>query len=197
MSTAAIASNSGAIWGNSNYRISLSSGSTIQGTRRNARHLTSTAELPKQAATGTLVSVVDLWRYDATSPVAWTTLEVETELRRKDALIAFLSSDDAKGSWCLNLSEESRKNTVLFLKSLGRHQITPTLMEDGEGDTILIWGDPAVLIVTVEGDQLHCVINPGKPNAVYPCTEAAIDGKIPWSVLKRVPSIEHSSFISL
>lgn len=197
MTSTAIASNSGAIWGNSNYRVSINSMIPVQAARRSSRQGGATTETPVRASAGTLFSVVDLWHYDDPSPVASPTLEAETESRRKDALIEFLSSDAEAVACSLSLSEPSRKSTILFLKSLGRHHVTPSLMEDGEGDTILIWGDPAVLIVTVEENLLHSVINPGKPDAIYPSTESIVDGKIPQSVLKRVPSIEHSSFISL
>jgi hypothetical protein len=131
-------------------------------------------------------------------PIVAPILESEkSQIKHRIALVEFLSSMQTKVCARPQMNQNSVTSAIYFLNSLERQHVTPKLMEDGEGDIILFWRDPAVLMITIEGNLLHSIVHPGRKDAVYLQTERIAEGVVLSTILKRVPRVDHSSIFSL
>jgi hypothetical protein len=134
------------------------------------------------------------------TPIVSSTIRREAEVEKREKLIDYLSNMDTVGSTNagdVGIDAPSRDAGICFLRSMSEYQIAPKLMEDGEGGIVFFWGNPAVLMVSVENDQLHTIVRPGSQDAVYVPTSRIVDGRAPSSIMRRVPSIEHAALLSL
>lgn len=128
------------------------------------------------------------------SPIVSSAIRREAEVEKRERLIEYLSS---LGGLDVAIDSSTRDSAICFLRSMSDYQIAPKLMEDSEGGVIFFWGNPAVLMVSVENDQLHTIVRPGSQDAVYIPTLHIVEGRAPSSIMRRVPSIEHAALPSL
>ncbi|WP_137109678.1 hypothetical protein [Rhodobacter sp. SY28-1] len=171
-------------WGSDYYRVT--------------NELVSHVKVPKKAPVGVPASAGThhecnvVWTVPLRSGVVSPTIAIEAESKAKDSVLEVLA--DPKS---LEIREKTRQTAISLVESLRRNHIAPKLMEDTEGDLILIWGNPAVMLISVEEDTLHSIAHPGRTDAVYYPSEKVTASVIPESVLKRIPSIEHAAIFSL
>jgi hypothetical protein len=131
------------------------------------------------------------------TPIVSSTIRREAEIEKRERLIDYLTNIGATGAADIGIDSPSRDAGICFLRSMSDYQIAPKLMEDGEGGIVFFWGNPAVLMVSVEDHQLHTIVRPGSKDAVYVPTSRIVDGRVPSSIMRRVPSIEHAALLSL
>lgn len=186
-----------AVWGNAGYTVPSDLGAAVHSIRRNLPTILVAINGATNTRAGTPRVVNKAWACPAPSPVVSPTIRQEAEVRQRLELIELLSVRDRENDVFLNISERSRESAVDFLNNLKDTHITPRVMEDGEGDLIFFWGNPAVLMITVENEYLHTIVHPGRSDATYVPTERVEQGSAPVSVVRRVPSIEHASLPSL
>ncbi|WP_146111586.1 hypothetical protein [Defluviimonas denitrificans] len=91
------------------------------------------------------------------------------------------------GIEALNLRDASRIAAARFMERLPSSVRAPKLTIDGEGDIVLAWDSPRKVFVTVEGQVLHAILDPGTPDSMHIDSLNFADGDIPGEVLKILP----------
>ena len=95
---------------------------------------------------------------------------------------------DGPGSFEIAIvCETSRVRAADLISLIGSDRTLPRIAVDGEGDFILIWGKPANLLVTVEGDILHAVESPGTDKARHIDSLKFSGRAIPSEVYRLIP----------
>ena len=112
--------------------------------------------------------------------------------RSKDQLMRMLSlpglgvlvfdDDDA-----LPINLKTCEYSVNFIRGLTEDFVLPKVSPDGEGDIMLVWGKPARLLVTVEGEVLHVIVHPASKSAKYLPPINFNGYEIPSEVAKLIP----------
>lgn len=134
--------------------------------------------------------------HSATSPsyIGWDSSSESLEYEdRKARLLAIIDAMTKEApSWDgepASVSEESAATAKRFLKALSPNRELPKVAPDGEGDVLLVWEPPyGNCIVTVQGDNLHMVDQPGSLHAVHIDAQSFLPGyRIPVSILHAIP----------
>lgn len=109
----------------------------------------------------------------------------------RELLIEFVRSgrvfEYAQGTHGEMPNSDSIESAVSFIKGLPRKCELPKVSSDGEGDLLLVWEAETNLLVTVEGNLLHVVTNPGELNSNHIDSVLFQNGVIPSEVAEVLP----------
>jgi hypothetical protein len=138
----------------------------------------------------------DAWatREDAAWPIPTTdlssaSLEYEDRKARLEALIIRMITEapswDGKPT---RISVQTALTAIRFLKVLPPDRELPKVAPDGEGDLLFVWEPPnGNCIVTVEGNLLHMVDQPGTQHVQHVDLKEFVSRRIPVSILHAIP----------
>jgi hypothetical protein len=125
----------------------------------------------------------------STSDLSSTTLEYEDRKARLQGLISRMIKEAP--SWDgepTRVEVRTALTAIRFLKVLPPDRELPKLAPDGEGDLLFVWQPPhGNCIVTVEGDLLHMVDQPGTQHVQHFDPIRFIGHRIPVSILHAIP----------
>lgn len=187
-------------WGSPSYRVTKDNLFIVQGRTLEQGSFIYAGNLGKYRCSAAASEKVNQYVHLAPTQQPHVTVSISREQSKKESLKWLLSSSAdstaARHEADIDIRENTRASAVRFLDRLRDNQITPVLMPDGEGDVILYWGNPAVLLITVEETTLHLVLRPGQSDAQY-FSPVSLEAGVPDWVIRKVPTIEHSALSSL
>lgn len=120
-----------------------------------------------------------------------TTFRLEHE-RAKDALKYLLESEDFQSfSYYTGRGPEtnmlSRHFAIQLIARLADDKLLPKISPDGEGDIIMVWGEPPQFVLTIEQASLHGVVNPGSRRSKH-IAPVEFDGReVPSEIIAQIP----------
>ena len=131
-------------------------------------------------------------------PEGWVSLPIASKLaksavpnqeQRRNALIEILASGKLGRLGIDPLNQVSVDRSICFIRELPAKYALPKVSPDGEGDIFLVWEAPQPVLLTVEGNLIHAVINPGANDSLHLDDLEYIGGEIPIAVLEAIPTL--------
>jgi len=112
--------------------------------------------------------------------------------RERVALIDFLRSSKLSQmsfGWedPAEVQTDSRERAIAFISRIDEKRQLPTVVPDGEGDLMLLWGNPVMLMITLEKKLLHAVIRPASANSKHLPSEQFTGESIPSEIYRHIP----------
>ena len=146
------------------------------------------------ATTKLVDSIFEPFNVAAQSWTAFTDRELVTpgaHLDNRERLIEFVRTgrvfELAESVYDEKPNMQSVTRAAQFIDHLPAERLLPKVSSDGEGDLLLVWDGHAPVLVTVEGNKLHVVINAGDSDAVHFNDISYLGGDIPSAVVKALP----------